>query len=110
LKTNFKIPYFQYRVATLHHTRICNALLRHHTRNALLCTVGESFARTKEILNSENNGQSNRCERHFRKRFGNSSYHHPCIAVELQWSCCKLLWSVERKETEKKLRTCFQVY
>ena len=43
------------------------------------------------------------------KRFDNSSYQHQCIAIELQWSCCRFLLVIQEKSAEKmkNAKGCF---
>jgi len=39
------------------------------------------------------------------KRFDNSCYHHQCIAIKLQWCCCRYLLVIQEKSAVKKWKT-----
>ena len=43
------------------------------------------------------------------KCFDNSGYHHQCIAIELQWSCCRFLLVIQENSAVKKTQKAVSV-
>ena len=82
-------------LSSVYHNSSCDGCTRDAEKNRLW---KESIMNITAKANDTNDIQ-------YCKRFDNSCYHHQCIAIELQWSCCRFLLVIQEKSAVKKWKT-----